>query len=282
MRDSMIKKVSYFLIVFVSVLSCFPVFLLLVGAIASKEELGLYLKGILGDQGKAYMVIFPAFPTLQGFFELLLDQPEFYVVFWNSVKLTFLIVAGQFVISVPAAWGFSRWHGKASSTLYYIYTVLMLLPFQVTMLSNYIVIDKLGILDTHSAVILPAVFSTFPVFIIYRYFCKIPKELYEAFSLDSSSQFKLFWHMGLPLAMPGIKAAMLLNVIEYWNMVEQHLLFLKTPFLFPFSIYMPKVSKENISYIFVFSFVVLVPMAVISYWGRDEIQGGIGTLVLKT
>lgn len=277
----MCRKISNFIIGVVCVLSCFPIFILLVGGITGEQELMIYLKGIFEEQGQTYFVLFPSFPTLKGFLELLLDTPEFYMVFWNSVKLTCFIVIGQLIFSVPAAWGFSRWKGKLSNRLFYIYTILMLLPFQVTMLSNYLVIDKLGILDTHAAVILPAVFSTFPVFIIYRYFSAIPEEIYEAFSLESSSKFQLFWHMGLPLAMSGIKATILLNVIEYWNMIEQPLLFLKTPSLWPFSIYIPDISKENIQYVFVFSFIVLIPMLFILFWGKDEIKNGIGTMVLK-
>lgn len=149
------------------------------------------------------------------------------------------------------------------------------------MLSNYIVINDMGVLDTHAAVILPAVFSTFPVFIIYRSFIGIPEEVFEAFSLDSSSRLKMFWNIGIPLAMPGIKSAVLLSVIEYWNMIEQPLLFLKTPSLWPFSIYIPGINYDNVQYIFVFSLIVLTPMILIVFWGKDEISNGIGSIALK-
>lgn len=281
MRHSIIRKLSFFTVVAACVLSCIPVFVLLVGAVTGKQELLECLGGIFQEQGDTYFFLFPSYPTLRGFIEVLLDKPEFYVVFWNSVKLTCLIILGQIFFSVPAAWGFSRWHGKLSSLLFYLYTVLMLLPFQVTMLSNYIVINGMGILDAHAAVILPAVFSTFPVFIIYRSFIGIPEEVFEAFSLESSSRLKMFWNIGIPLAMPGIKSAVLLSVIEYWNMIEQPLLFLETPSLWPFSIYIPGISYDNVQYIFVFSLMVLIPMILIVFWGRDEIRNGIGTMALK-
>ena len=281
MSHSILRKISFFIAMVACVLSCIPVFILLVGAVTGKYELMEFLGGIFQEQGDTHFFFFPSYPTLQGFIEVLLDQPEFYVVFWNSVKLTCLVILGQIFFSVPAAWGFSRWHGKLSSLLFYFYTILMLLPFQVTMLSNYIVIDGMGILDTHAAVILPAVFSTFPVFIIYRSFIEIPEEVLEAFSLESGSRLKMFWNIGVPLAMPGIKSAVLLSVMEYWNMIEQPLLFLKTPSLWPFSIYIPSINYGNVQYIFVFSLIVLIPMILILFWGRDDIRNGIGTLVLK-
>ena len=91
----------------------------------------------------------------------------------------------------------------------------------------------------------------------------------------------MFWNIGIPLAMPGIKSAVLLSVIEYWNMIEQPLLFLETPSLWPFSIYIPGISYDNVQYIFVFSLIVLIPMILIVFWGRDEIRNGIGTMALK-
>ena len=275
------KKAAILFISLVCVFSCIPVLILAVGSVTGNYELSVYLEGVLRGQGKTYLLLLPAFPTLQGFIETLFYEPEFYVVFWNSVKLTAFIVAGQMFVAVPAAWGFSRCHGRLASLLFYVYTILMLLPFQVTMLSNYLVIDAIGIKDTHAAVILPAVFSTFPVFLIYRSFLGVPEEVYEAFSLESSSRLRMFYHVGVPLAMPGIKAAALLGVIEYWNMVEQPLLFLKTPALWPFSLYIPGISYDNISYIFVCSLIVLLPMVLIIFGGKEAVSEGIGAMAVK-
>lgn len=275
------KKLSFLLSGAACVFSCLPVFILVIGSVTGNEEWMSCLRGIWEGRGKTNFLLFPFFPTLQGFVEALLDHLEFYVVFWNAVKLTCQIVLGQMFFAVPAAWGFSRWHGRVSSLLFYSYTILMFLPFQVTMLSNYIVLDKMGLLDTHRAVVWPAVFSTFPVFLIYRSFIGIPRELYEAFSLDSGSRIRMFWHIGVPLALPGIKSAFLLSVVESWNMIEQPMLFLKTPSLWPFTLYIPNISRENVSYLFACSLIVLLPMVLIFLWGRDELRDGIGAMTLK-
>ncbi len=278
MKRYITRILTSVLMVLVCAVSCFPVLVLLAGSLAGTQELSAALNGLFADKGRTYLVLVPSFPTLRGYVELLLDTPEFYVVFWNSVKLTLGIVAGQLFVAVPAAWGFSRWHGKLSSILFYLYTILMLLPFQVTMLSSYQMLDRLNLLDTHAGIILPAVFSTFPVFLIYRSFIGIPEELFEAFSLESKSEFLLFSYIGLPLAKQGIKAAVLLSVIECWNMLEQPLLFLKTPYLWPFSLYIPGISSRNVQYSFVFSFLVVIPVFLLLSWGRDDIQEGIGSM----
>ncbi len=281
LRSYIVKIIAAFIAAAACILSCIPLLILVVGAVTGNYELAAYLEGTLWGEGGTYLLLFPSYPTLGGVAKALLAEPEFYVVFWNSVKLTGCIVIGQIFFAVPAAWAFSRWQGRLSSLLFYLYIILMLLPFQVTMLSNYIVINDLGILDTHAAVILPAVFSTFPVFIIYRSFLGIPGEIYEAFSLDSSSRWRMFCHVGVPLALPGIKSAVLLGIIEYWNMVEQPLLFLKTPSRWPFSLYIPGISYDNVQYIFACSLIVLAPMILIMLWGKEDISRGISNMAVK-
>lgn len=271
----MIRGMILFLAV---ILSCLPVFFLAAMAFTGERELSANLQGVLTGQGRTVFALFPMFPTFRGFVELLLDTPEFYAVFWNSVKITAAILAGQLAAAAPAAWAFSRWRGKISSLLFYIYTVLMLLPFQVTMLPSYLVIDRLGIMDTHEAVIFPAVFATFPVFLMYRSFLAIPEEIYEAFSLDGGNKFQAFYYIGIPLAVPGVKSALLLSMIECWNMVEQPLIFLKTPSLWPFSIYLPEIGNENLPYIFAFSLTALIPMALAVAQSGEEISRGIGRM----
>lgn len=85
----------------------------------------------------------------------------------------------------------------------------------------------------------------------------------------------------VPMAKPGITAAVLLGVVEYWNMIEQPMLFLKTPSLKPFSLVMPGLSPENLPYAFAFAFFVMMPVVLLTVRGREELEKGIGTMVGK-
>ena len=102
------------------------------------------------------------------------------------------------------------------------------MPFQVTMVSSYLVLSNLSLMDTHLAIILPGVFSAFPVFIMQKFFHSIPDALVEAAMVDGAGQLKIFLHVGVPLGMPGIMASVLLNFLEYWNAIEAPMTFLKT------------------------------------------------------
>ena len=104
MARSVLKKLCSCFAILLCALSCFPAFLLLVGSITGNRELAVSLTGVFREQGTSCFPLLPAFPTLQGWLEMLLDTPEFYAVFFQSVKLTASIVAGQLLVSVPAAW----------------------------------------------------------------------------------------------------------------------------------------------------------------------------------
>ena len=104
----------------------------------------------------------------------------------------------------------------------------MLMPFQVTMVSGYLVADAMGIMDTFWAIILPGVFSTFPVFIMAKGFDAVPIALLEAASIDGAGPLRTFFHIGVPLGVPGILSAAVLGFLEAWNAIEQPMTFLKT------------------------------------------------------
>lgn len=70
---------------------------------------------------------------------------------------------------MPAAWGFAKFDFPGKNILFTLYIALMMMPFQVMLLGNYLVLDKIGLLDSLLGIIFPAVFSTFPIFIMYRF-----------------------------------------------------------------------------------------------------------------
>ena len=217
--------------------------------------------------------------TLEIIFEhygrLLFMTPSFFVLFWNSVKLVLCILAGQLLVGVPAAWAFAAYSVRGSRALFALYVVLMLLPFQVTMLSSYLVLDRLGMMNTHAAIILPAVFSTLPIFLTYGGFRAIPPQLFEAARIDGAGELRIFLTMGLPLGKSGLLSAMVLGFLEYWNLMEQPLAFLEEKALWPLSLYLPEISWLQAGFALCASFVTLIPAAFVFVLGQDYLEQGI-------
>ena len=177
------KKIITLLLFILAMIMCFPIVFLLSGSIMGAAEIKEYLGPVLND-GNGYVTwsVLPKYATLRSYVELLLDTPKFFVMFWNSVGMTVSILIGQLVVSVTAAWGFARYEFPHKKLLFTLYIVLMLMPFQVTMLSTYLVLDKMKLINTVMSIVLPAVFSTFPVLRMtqtYHYkICILPTDRY--------------------------------------------------------------------------------------------------------
>lgn len=253
-----------------------PVFFLITGSVMGNMELREYLSPVISDgAGFISWKVIPDYPTFEHYGKLLFMTPQFFVLFWNSIKLTVIILAGQLIVGVPAAWGFAVYKFKGSEVIFALYVVLMLLPFQVTMLSSYLVLNTLGMLDTHSAVILPAVFSTFPVFLAYGGFRTIPMQLIEAARIDGAGEFRIFCKIGLPLGKSGILSAVVLGYLEYWNMMEQPMAFIENKALWPLSLYLPEITWSQAGSAFAASVITLVPAVFVFIWGQDYLEQGI-------
>lgn len=282
MRKNIQKGITKTALFLLGAAFCVPVLFLLSGSVMSRYELTESLMPLMADREELIRWDFiPMYPTFEHYIRVLFQTPQFFVVFWNSVKIVVCILAGQLLIAVPAAWAFAVYPFRFRKILFTLYIVLMLMPFQVTMLSNYLVLDGLGLMDTHGAVILPAVFSTYPVFLIYRGFCGLPKGLIEAARIDGAGEWIIFRHLGLPLASGGILSAVVLGFLEYWSLIEQPLAFLKDQTLWPLSLYLPEISIEQAGYSFVASIITLIPAVFVFLSGREYLEQGIIASAMK-
>lgn len=278
-RKSRKKKKSWFATVvcfLTAFLICLPLFMIPAGAFADASEIRQMLSPVLGEaKGYANWHLLLYYPTIEHFYRLLVGSPAFYKLFWNTVGMTAAILAGQLLVGLPSAWAFAAFTFRGRNFLFGLYVVLMLLPFQVMLLPQYIVLQELGLYGNPAAVILPAVFSTFPVFIMYRGFTQIDAEILEAARLDGAGELQIFLHIGLPLGQMGIRAAMVLSFLEYWNLVEQPMAFLEEQKDWPLSLYLPQLGMEQAGFAFAVSVVVLIPALFVFALGQDALEEGI-------
>ena len=162
-----------------------PLLMTIGASLMGPSELMEYIGPVVsGTKGMAVMPLLPGKPTLQQYVMVLLDSPKFLTMFWNSVALVVPITLGQIVIGTLAAWGFAQYRLPFKGFLFMLYIVLMMMPFQVTMVPSYLVLDKLKLIDTRWAVILPGIFSTFSVFLLRQFFMSVPFDLIEAVRMD--------------------------------------------------------------------------------------------------
>lgn len=208
------------------------------------------------------------------FLELLFDAPEFFVMFWNSCRQVFPLVIVQTLVAMPAAWAFAVYRFRGRNALFFFYMLLMVMPFQVLMVPDYLVLSKLRLLDTHFSIILPGIFSAFPVFIMQKFFRAIPREVIDAARMDGAGELQLFLFLGIPLGMPGILSSFCLNFMEYWNAIEAPMTFLKTKSKLPASLFLTEITGEEMGKALAASVIMAIPSVLIFLWGREALKEG--------
>ncbi len=276
------KAISIFILSFFALLGISPILFLAAGTFMGNQEIMDSIGPVMQDQkGYASWKLFPAFPTMKNAVQLFLDSPEFFQMFWNSVKITGGILAGQLLFGTPAAWGLARYSFRGKKFIYLLYIAMMMMPFQVTMLSEYLVLDQIHLLDTSASIILPGIFSTFSVFIMYRFFCGIPESILEAARIDGAGELQIFFRIGFPLGAAGIISALVLSFLECWNMIEQPMTFLSKKNLWPLSLFLPKVDSGNAGVSLCASLVALLPAVFVFLAGQDYLEQGIASSAVK-
>ena len=258
-----------------------PLIMLFSGSLMGNNEAATVLAPIYsGAEGCADWPVIPQYPTLKGYIELLLDSPEFFAMFWNSAGYAVLSLMGQ-LIGISAAWSFARYRFPGKRILFAVYVVLMLMPFQVTMIGQYLTLDAFHLVDTRWAIVLPATFSSLPVFIMEKFFEALPEGILEAARIDGANEAQIFLWIGLPLGFPGLLSAMVLGFLESWGMIEQPMTFLRSQNLWPLALYLPQITDNSLSRALTASALTLIPPLMVFLCGQPYLQQGIGAMGMK-
>jgi len=227
------------------------------------------------------MKLIPDSFTLKQYYQVLIAKHKFLRMFWNSVFIVLPIVAGQVIISSMAAFAFAKLRFRGRDTLFFIYIVLMLMPFQVTLVPNYLTLDRLGLIDSYLSLVFPGVFSAFGVFLLRQFMMFIPNECIEAAKVDGCSLVHIFFKIILPMSKGGIASLAILSFIDNWNMVEQPLIFLKDANKYPLSIYLSRVNGGELGIAFAAGIIYMLPMLFMFLYGENYLVEGISHSAIK-
>jgi len=213
--------------------------------------------------------------TLQRYIRLFTQSPIYLRLFWNSVILVVPILLGQCLISPLSAYAFEFMLWKYKEILYYIFIVVMLLPLQILLVPHFIVADWLGINGTYWAIILPGIFNPFGVFILRQQLRGFPKECIDAGKMDGANEWVGFRSIVLPNMKPAIAALCILTFVEYWNIVDQAIIFTKSYFQQPLSVYLSRIVETDPGMFFAVSSFYMVPAILIFAYGHEHLAQGI-------
>ena len=235
--------------------------------LAHKGDFGkvLLLCGSKGLAGAAMLAARAALRTGSG------------IVYLGVPEAIYSICAGACASAVAsvAAYGFTRWRGKIRDTIFFAYVILMLMPYQVTLVPNYLVSDYLGLLNTRWAIILPGAFAPFSVFLLTKSMRRIPASLIESAKLDGAGEWHIFWNICLPQCRSALYSIAILVFIDYWNMVEQPLILLPDASQQPLSVYLSQINAGEIGIAFAAAVIYMVPGLLMFLHGEAYLVEGI-------
>lgn len=215
--------------------------------------------------------------TLSQYVSGLIKTPDYLLRYWNSILLVLPIVLLQIGVASVAAYSFTRWRGKIRSGIFFLYVVLMLMPYQVTLVPNYLVSRWLGIINTSWSIILPGMFAPFSVFLLTKFMRRIPYSLIEAAKVDGAGEWQIFTKICLPQCRSALFSIAILVFIDYWNMVEQPLIMLKDMESQPLSVFLSQINTGEIGLAFAMATVYMIPSLLLFLYGEAYLVEGIAT-----
>jgi len=177
------------------------------------------------------------FPVLSQYIELLITDYTFLRYFWNSLCYALGITAACVLLSFPLGFLFAKVKFPRRNAVFFVYIIVMMLPFQATLLPNYIQLRDFGLLNTPLSLLLPQIFFPFAVFLFRQFIKSIPSETLDSAVLDTSSSVKVLFYVVFPQVRTAAIALSLMIFCDSWNMVEPVLIFAaKNPGIHPLSV----------------------------------------------
>ena len=163
-------------------------------------------------------MIIPTEPTLQGY-QAVVTQQDIRLDLWlrNSMFAASGYTAAVLILCAPAAYAFARLRFPGNKVLFGFLLVTIMIPGQVTLIPNYLLLRDLKWLDTFNALIFPGAANVFGVFLLRQFFMQVPSELEEAAVLDGASYFQRFWNVILPLSTNALVALGIFVFLGQYN-----------------------------------------------------------------
>ena len=272
-REIPAKKGPILCLTLISLLFVLPVVLTMACSFLSPQEVQRVFGPLLGEDGTAVFGALPQGFSLMGYYEVFFATPDYLAKFWVSLLLAVGAILGQMVISCMGGFAFAFYDFPGKRLLYGLLCLFMLIPLQVTLLPNYLLLDQLGALNTYWALLLPLAFAPLGTFLLTQIFRSVPVDILHAARLDGAGTLQVLARVLLPCGKSGVSTLIILTLIESWNMVEQPLIYLRDVGSYPLSVFLASRYMENLPFQFVCSVLSLLPLVLcFLYFGGDVLR----------
>lgn len=233
---------------------------------------------------KVPIVWIPEYWYPQNFIEVWTGKYSIVLNYFNSIKITSISVIGSAITSCLAGYAFAKIKFRGQGIIFLLYLSTMMIPNQVTLIPKFILFDKLGLLNSHAAIILPGLFTIFGTFLMRQAYIQVPLSLSESAYIDGAGEFRIWWQVVTPLIKPSMAALMLLSFMWSWNAYEEPLIFLTERKLLTIPVGLNNFIDENkaqYNLIMAASVSALVPVFVVFIIGQKYFVQGLTSGAVK-
>ncbi len=269
LRRRITKTVTYILLTFWGILVLFPFYWMLLTSVKSYSAYN----------GEYIPQLYTLAPTLQNYADAFTAVP-LGNYFLNTLIFTLVTTGLMLVVTVLAAFAFSRLNFKGKDLVFTGFLALMMIPSELVVITNYVTVTDLELRNTFTGLILPSVTSVFYIYLLKENFSQIPDELYYAAKVDGTSDLKYLLRVMVPICKPTIVTVTILKVIECWNAYVWPRLITDDESMFLVSNGIQEIrengfGRENIPAMMAAVVVISLPLIALFLIFRDKIMAGV-------
>ena len=283
-RPPRAKLATRALLMLLAVVMLVPVVITFLYSFFSPDEIKAFMETRGSYDAEQWMDVklSPQMFSLTQYYQILIRDTSILHMFVNSAFYTVMILLGQAAVIPMMAYALSRFRFRGRDAIFFAIIMLMLLPFQVTMVPNVLTLRAIGLLNTVWAVIMPMWFAPFYIFLIRQYMLGLPNELLEAAQVDGAGTFRCYAHIVLPVCRPIIGAAVALSFADCWNLVEQPMTYLSQKLeLQPLSVMFNQLASASSGIEFAGAAIYMLPALFIYLYFLKDILAGVQLTELK-
>lgn len=226
----------------------------------------------------------PRFNGIENYKAVWGKQYNFGLYYWNSISLTVAATALQMFVSSLGAYGFSKVHWKGRDQVFVLYLATMMIPPQVTIVSQFLIAKQIRLYNTHLGLILLYMFSVYGVFLLRQSMLGIPESLSESAKIDGASHFRVFLQIIFPLTKPALATLGILKFVWTWNDYQAPLVFLSSRKLYTIQLGMKQFASEAGNYyslIMAAAVSSIIPLVIAFLFGQRFVIDGIASGAVK-
>lgn len=265
-RQAFSNGIVYLLLLGGSGFMLFPLFWMLSTSLKTMEE-----------ANSPRITWWPAEPQLDAFRQVLTDS-RWLLYFSNSAFVTTLAVLGTLVSVAAVAYAFSRIQWPGRNIVFFLMLSTLMLPYQTTLVPQYVMFNKIGWVGTYNPIIIPGFFAggALYIFLLRQFMLGLPKELDEAALIDGASHFQIWWHIILPLCKPALATIAVFLFVGNWNALQAPLIYLQRANMYTLPVVIanlinPQVRVQPWPLIMAASALTMIPLVIVFFFTQRYI-----------